>query len=288
MRPTLFAVSLSLALSLPFAAHAAGERGRGPILTTARDANEHLVTRTGRIRTGVVLAPTGKVVGTGSSAQPELEVTSVGKLQAESFAGKVAAGQRFFGPVMAGKQDPVREWVLKRGRTAKGHGYVAFLSGTDPRHPMTQARLQDARDTAGDSIDEDTAEGMLADHGFEGSRVPFGQRTHILVVPTTPRAHIAQNYVGQIERGDYELMLDLMDTADSLGRELGLSSPKVFQNTATMTSIGQTHIHLVGGLTNPGLLKDIEPPTGGRPALLTMDRGKVVEMGSNGLPRGGR
>lgn len=283
MRSTLFAVSLSLALTLPIMAHGAGERrGRGPIEVTPSTATRVLVNSRQEVVLGRLLVSTGQVSG----GEPVLQVTSIGKLNAESFAEKARRGQNFFGPVMAGRQDRTREWVLKRGTTRRGTSYVAFLSGTDPRHPMSQASLARALERGGNEIDEDTAQDMLDDHGFEGSRVPFGKRTHILVVPTTPREHIAKDYVGQIRRADYELMIDLMGAAEDLGGELQLRNPTVFQNTATMTSIGQTHIHLVGELSNPALLRDVEAPQGGRPALLTMDRGKVVPMGADGAPRG--
>lgn len=280
---SLLALTLSLSLAAPMAAQAAGERrARGPILVTPGEVGRVVVNAKNEVRPGVVLVTTGDVKG----GQPVLQVTTAGALTSAGYERKVALAKRIFHPIMAGTHDKTKERVVKRG-----NGWVAFLASGDPRHPMTQDRLADSlRNQNGAELDPDTVEDLMADHGFEGSSIPFGQRAHLLVLPTTPRAYMGAgtDYESSITEADHELISSLRGIAKSLGTELNLAQPKIWQNAPTRTSMGQTHIHLTGAYTLQTRLPDLEAPSGGRPAqMLTIDRGKVVPMGADGLPASG-
>lgn len=133
---------------------------------------------------------------------------------------------RFFSKITQGKQYTGERIV---GHKPGAGGATAFLDMTDPQHPRFDPKMED----------EDESQNAL----------PANKRTHILVVPNTPREHIGKSVTGTIDLDDINATKATLEYAHTVAKDLGVKNPRIFINTQDRLSVGYQHVHIVGERT---------------------------------------
>jgi hypothetical protein len=160
-------------------------------------------------------------------AKPVAAPRAVAPSHARSIARKVFAEQRqaqrsrarFFEKITV-KRDYTGEHVLLHDAEV-----TAFLDLTDPLHPHFDSEAE---------VDDEFAR-------FTGPN-----RTHILVVPTTPREHIGTKLDTPLQAADLEATLKVFKRAEALAKSLHIKGAKIFINASEQIGVGYLHVHIVG------------------------------------------
>ena len=118
-----------------------------------------------------------------------------------------------------------RDYVVFRNNKV-----TAFLDWSDPLHPQFDPKRK-------------TGEQHMLDP------IPVERRSHILVIPNTPREHIAATLGAQITSKDLDAAQQTIKAAEKLAKKLGIANPKVWINSPSAISVGYLHVHIVGEKT---------------------------------------